>query len=68
MLHTPPRLAEKTANLDSCVVPRLLGLLAHDDEAVCANAHLALSCLGQRWGKTDPRSGELIQNAQDGAF
>src|SRR5262245_29609335 len=55
--------AQMTASLDSRALPRLLSLLTHHDEAVCANAHAALSCLGERWGKTDPRSGELVQRA-----
>jgi hypothetical protein len=57
------RWAERTATLDARVVPSLLAMLARDDEVVSANAHAAIVCLGQRWGKTDPRAGELIQQA-----
>lgn len=55
--------AARTASLDAPVVPRVLELLTRDDEAVCANAHAALSALGQRWGRTAPHSGELVQQA-----
>src|SRR5262249_26842628 len=44
----------------------LLHFLTREDEAVCANAQAALACLGERWGKSDPRSGDLVQQAVKG--
>src|SRR5262245_28443129 len=55
--------AARTATLEAAVVPSLLQMLAREDEGVCANAQAALSCLSERWGKTDPRSADILQQA-----
>src|SRR5262249_52465269 len=55
--------ADRTASLGAAVIPDLLRLLVREDEAVCVNAGAALECLGERWGKADPRSGDLMHQA-----
>src|SRR5262249_3691891 len=52
--------ARRAAGLGEAVVPDLLELLGGDEERACGNARAALACLGEGWGREDPRCAELL--------
>src|SRR5262249_48697839 len=59
--------AQRLAELDGAVVPRLLGHLAQSDERACANVEVALAALLDRWGADDGRALSLVSEVR-GSF
>jgi hypothetical protein len=57
------RWAEKLASFEERIIPDVVALLGREDADVCENARTALLCLGNRWGREDPRCVELMNQA-----
>lgn len=52
--------SRRAASLGEAGIPDLLRLLGSGDARVCGNAREALACLGEGWGRDDPRRADLL--------